>query len=93
VAERDACVVLRRGVVTAECRGVTEVVAGASDVTGGTVVVTTGVTGCVNCEREKPYTVDASTATIIEPSPLTATEPAFIGLLVVAEPSLVPAWS
>ncbi len=41
-----------------------------------------GATGTVNWGREKPYTVERSTATIREPSPLTATEWDLIGLFV-----------
>ena len=60
---------------------------------GVAVVVTAAVTGRVNCDREKPYTADASTSAITEPSPLTATERVLIGFLAVKEPSVVPARS
>jgi hypothetical protein len=60
---------------------------------GVAVVVTAVVSGCVNCDREKPYTVAASTAAINEPSPLTATERALIGFFAVKDPSFVPARS
>lgn len=87
-----ACVVVA-GVVRAGVRVAGYVVAGAGVVTvardGGTAVVT----GCVNCDREKPYTADSSTAAITEPSPLTATERVLIAFLAVKEPSFVPARS
>jgi hypothetical protein len=41
-----------------------------------------GATGTVNWDIEKPYTFERSTATIREPSPLTATERDLIGLSV-----------
>ena len=41
-----------------------------------------GATGTVNWDAEKPYTFERSTATIREPSPLTATERDLIGLSV-----------
>ncbi len=81
------------GVVPGEGGVARYVVAGAGVVTvagdGGTAVIS----GPVNCDREKPYTADASTAAITEPSPLTATERVLIGFLAVKEPSFVPARS
>ena len=78
----------------ADAEGITGTVgAGVVNSAGGAAVVTAAVTGCVNCEREKPYTADASTTAITEPSPLTATERALIGSLAVKEPSFVPARS
>jgi hypothetical protein len=91
--ERDACVVRTGGVVIAGCIGVTEVVVSVVVVISGAPGVAGGVTGPVNCDRENPYTVDESTTAITDPSPLTTTEPALTGFLVVEDPSSVPARS
>ena len=91
---------------TAACRVVTGVVPEGggvvADIVTDTGVVTGGgvadvgiavIIGRVNCDFEKPYTADASTAAITEPSLLTATERVLIEFLAVKEPSFVPARS
>ena len=88
-----------RGVVAGGETVMGEVVTGGRE---GAVVVTapgvfsgvvSEVNGGINCDREKPYTADPSTAAMREPSALTATEWDLIGLEAVEDPSFVPARS